>query len=613
MMLDDLLPYYEREMSHLRFLGQEFAREYPKIAARLQLEEDNCEDPHVERMIEAFAFLSARIHRKLDDDFPEIVQAFLEVLYPHYLRPTPSLSIVEFDPGANSNLTARYDVPRHTELQSHPVDGTVCRFRTCYDVTLWPLRMARSEFSLLERSVFNGHDKDWVAQLSLQFETFQNVQLGKLGLDRLRLFIDGESTLMHHLYELLFNNVARVSVFVHDGQREREIRLPPDALKPVGFQPDEGLIDYSERSFIGYRLLHEYFTFPDKFMFVDITGLERALSGINAQRFEIRLAFSDYEQGDRLVRLAQNVNRNTFRLGCTPIANLFPQRAEPIKLTHTRPEYAVIPDVRHQHGVEIISIDRVIRVKKTGRNDELSVCHPFFEPRGSDMERNHQSYWLMRRVPTARETVEGTDLYLRLVDRELELLEASSDTLSLTLTCSNRDLPQMMSFGNAHGDFSLSQTQVVSAIRCLRKPTESVRAPLGKGMIWRLVSHLSLNHMSLTSRGREALLEMLSLYNYRDTLATRKQINGITDIASAPTLTRIGHPRPNFVRGTAITLEMDESQFTGSGIFLFGMVLDHFFGQYCSVNSFTQLTLRSRQRERSVVTWSPRSGELPLV
>ena len=613
MMLDDLLPYYEREMSHLRFLGQEFAREYPKIAARLQLEEDNCEDPHVERMIEAFAFLSARIHRKLDDDFPEIVQAFLDVLYPHYLRPTPSLSIVEFDPGANSNLTAHYDVPHHTELQSHPVDGTVCRFRTCYDVTLWPLRVARSEFSLLERSVFNGHDKDWVAQLSLQFETFQNVQLGKLGLDRLRLFIDGESTLMHHLYELLFNNVARLSVVVHDGQREREIRLPADALKPVGFQPNEGLIDYSERSFIGYRLLHEYFIFPDKFMFVDITGLERALAGIDAQHFEIRVAFSDYEQGDRLVRLAQNVNPNTFRLGCTPIANLFPQRAEPIKLTHTRPEYAVVPDVRHQHGVEIISIDRVVRVKKTGHHDEVSVCHPFFEPRGSDMERNHHSYWLTRRVPTARETVDGTDLYLRLVDRELELLAPSSDTLSLTLTCSNRDLPQLMSFGNEHGDFSLSQAQVVSAIRCLRKPTESVRAPLGKGMIWRLVSHLSLNHMSLTSNGREALLEMLSLYNYRDTLATRKQISGIINISSEPTLTRIGHPRPNFVRGTAITLEMDESQFTGSGIFLFGMVLDHFFGQYCSINSFTQLTLRSQQRERSVVTWSPRSGEMPLV
>lgn len=613
MMLDGLLPYYEREMSHLRFLGQEFARDYPKIAARLQLEEDNCEDPHVERMIEAFAFLSARIHRKLDDDFPEIVQAFLEVLYPHYLRPTPSFSIVEFDPGRKSNLTAHYDIPRHTELQSHPVDGTVCRFRTCYDVTVWPLKIANAVFSLLERSVFNGHDKDWVAQLTLDIETFQNVQLHTLELDRLRLFIDGESTLMYHLYELLFNNVARVSVIVHDGQREREIRLPPDALKPVGFHPDEGLIDYSERSFIGYRLLHEYFIFPDKFMFVDITGLQRALVGIEAQRFEIRIAFSNYEQNDRLVRLVQNVGPHTFKLGCAPVANLFSQRAEPIKLTHTRPEYAVVPDVRHQHGVEIIAIDRVMRVKKAGRKDEVTTCHPFFEPRGSDIEREHQSYWMTRRVQTARDAVEGTDLYLRLVDRELELLDASSDTLSLTLTCSNRDLPQMMSFGNAHGDFSLSQAQAVSAIRCLRKPTESMRASLGKGMIWQLVSHLSLNHMSLVSNGREALLEMLSLYNYRNTLATRKQINGITHIESTPVLHRIGHPRPNFVRGTGITLEMDESQFTGSGIFLFGMLLNHFFGQYCSVNSFTQLTLRSRQRERSVVTWSPRSGEQPLV
>ena len=204
-------------------------------------------------------------------------------------------------------------------------------------------------------------------------------------------------------------------------------------------------------------------------------------------------------------------------------------------------------------------------------------------------------------------------MFIRVVDRDLELINSASDTLSIRLTCSNRDLPSLLPFGGARGDFSVPAGSVIDDIRCLRKPTASVRVPLGNGVIWRLVSHLSLNHMSLVSKGRDVLLELLSLYNYRNTSAIRKQINGIVSVSSEPVVARIGHPRPNFVRGVGITLKFDESQYTGSGVFLFGMVLDHFFGQYCSINSFTQLTLRSLQREKRVVQWPPRTGDQPLV
>ncbi|MCE3027490.1 type VI secretion system baseplate subunit TssF [Salinicola sp. DM10] len=611
-MLDDLLPYYEKELSHLRFLGQEFATRYPKIASRLLLEGDYCEDPHAERMIESFAFLSARVHKKLDDDFPEIVEAFLDVLYPHYLRPTPSLSIVEFDPGPQTSLTGRYHLPRHTALHSRPVEDAVCRFRTCYPVDVWPVALSGAELTRLERSSFNAHGNDHVAKLSLSLETLGNTDFGKLGLDRLRLFLDGEGSLMHPLYEMLFNNVARVSVSFVEGGHTREIGLPPDAITPVGFGPDEGLIDYSERSFIGYRLLHEYFTFPEKFLFFDLSGLARPLADKPVTRVQIHFLFRDYDQHERLARLAQTLGRHNFRLGCTPVVNLFAQQAEPIKLTHTRHEYPVVPDVRHSRSTEIVSIDEVTRVIRTATRDEVAPCLPFFEPRDSEKQAR-QSYWIARRVGAENARDPGTEMRLRVVDRELELLDGSSDTLSLRLTCSNRDLPQLMTFGHPQGDFTLEREQVVQQIRCLRKPTSPVRPPMGKGVIWRLVSHLSLNHLSLVSDGREALMELLSLYNYRQASAIRKQINGITAIASEPVMTRIGHPRPAFVRGTGITLELDESQFTGSGIYLFGKVLDHFFGQYCSLNSFTQLTLRSRQREQRVVQWPPRTGTQPLV
>lgn len=611
-MLDDLLPYYEKELSHLRYLGQEFAHRYPKIASRLLLEGDHCEDPHAERMIESFAFLSARVHKKLNDDFPEIVEAFLDVLYPHYLRPTPALSIVEFDPGPQTSLTGRYHLPRHSALHSRPVGQTFCRFRTCYPVDVWPVALTAAELHRLERSSFNRHGNDHVARLTLSLQSIGNTEFGKMGIDQLRFFLDGEGSLMHPLYEMLFNNVARVSVsFVEDGQ-SREIALEPGAISPVGFGPEEGLIDYSERSFLGYRLLHEYFTFPEKFLFFDLTGLERPLANKAVTNVQIHFLFRDYDQQETLARLAQTLDRHNFRLGCTPVANLFSQQAEPIKLTHARHEYPVIPDVRHAVSTEIVSIDEVVRVIRTATRDKITPCQPFFEPTDSERQAN-QSYWIARRVSSRDGRDPGTEMRLRVVDRELELLDSSSDTLSLRLTCSNRDLPALMTLGHPQGDFTLEQEQVVQQIRCLRKPTSPVRPPMGKGVIWRLVSHLSLNHLSLVSNGREALMELLSLYNYRQASAIRKQINGITAITSEPAMTRIGHPRPAFVRGTGITLELDESQFIGSGIYLFGTVLDHFFGQYCSLNSFTQLTLRSKQREQRVVQWQPRTGTQPLV
>lgn len=610
-MLDDLLPYYEKELSHLRFLGQEFASQYPKIASRLLIEGDNCEDPHTERLIEAFSFLAARVHKKLDDEFPEIVESFLEVLYPHYLRPTPSMSIVEFTLGKNEKVTDAYRVARHTEIHATPIDSVVCKFRTCYPVDLWPISVQQASFVEMERSAFNGHSADLVARLRIGLTATSDVLFGQMELDSLRFFLDGESTLILQLYELLFNNLAKATLTFEDDGRMREVALPADALKAVGYGLDEGLVDYSERSFLGYRLLHEYFTFPDKFMFFDLSGFRRILAGKKLGKVEINFYFSDYDLHDRLARLTQNIGRANFKLNCTPIINLFRQQAEPITLTHAQHEYAIIPDVRMQNTAEVVSIDRVRRVKKVGGLEQVSSCHPFFEPRADQGPGN--SFWIARRRPSQSRQRDGTDMFIRVVDRDLELINSASDTLSIRLTCSNRDLPSLLPFGGARGDFSVPAGSVIDDIRCLRKPTASVRVPLGNGVIWRLVSHLSLNHMSLVSKGRDVLLELLSLYNYRNTSAIRKQINGIVSVSSEPVVARIGHPRPNFVRGVGITLKFDESQYTGSGVFLFGMVLDHFFGQYCSINSFTQLTLRTLQREKRVVQWPPRTGDQPLV
>jgi type VI secretion system protein ImpG len=609
-MLDDLLPYYEKELSHLRFLGQEFAQQYPKIASRLLIDGDHCEDPHTERLIEAFSFLAARVHKKLDDEFPEIVEAFLEILYPHYLRPTPSMSIVQLGLSEQAKVTEGFRVARHTELKSLPVEGVACKFRTCYPVDLWPVEVRAASFVELERSAFNGHSSDLVARLRLTLAaTTAQDCIGEAGMDSLRFFLDGESTLMLQLYELLFNNLAKVTLGFEYEACSHEVALPVGAIKAVGYSEEEGLVDYSERSFLGYRLLHEYFTFPDKFMFFDLRGLAGPLKGKGLGSVEVNLYFSNYELGDRLARLAQTLGRGNFKLNCVPVINLFQQQAEPILLTHAQHEYPVIPKVGQQRQLEVVSIDEVKRVDGA---DQVSLCRAFFDPRGSSIE-DEACYWIGRRRQATAQRDNATHMFIRVVDRHLELVDSVNGKLSLTVTCSNRDLPQQLPFGGERSEFSMPSQTVVSSIRCLRKPTAAARVPLNGGLLWRLVSHLTLNHLSLVANGRDVLLELLSLYNYRNTLAIRKQINGITKIKSEPTVARIGHPRPSFVRGVGITLEIDESQFAGSGVFLFGMMLEHFFGQYCTVNSFTQLSLRSVQREQRIAQWPPRSGALPLV
>ena len=610
-MHSDLLPYYEKELSHLRTLGQEFARQYPKIASRLLMDGDQCEDPHAERLIEAFSFLAARVHKKLDDDFPEIVEAFLEVMYPHYLRPTPSLSIVEFSASDSSAVTDGYCIERHSQLKSQEVDGISCLFRTCYPVTIWPVRVTDATFLELERSAFSSRTTEHQARLRISLSTTTDTSFGDLALQPLRFCIDGESTLTLHLYELLFNNVARLTLLFTEAGQRREVVLPLSTVKTVGYAADEGLIDYSERSFLGYRLLHEYFTFPDKFMFFDLEGLGSVLVGKAVHAVEVNLYFAEYDVPERLTRLAQNVNAAHFKLNCAPVVNLFRQQAEPIKLTHTQHEYPVVPDGRQHRYAEVVSIERVVRVKEAGRRQQIEVCRPFFEPRDSLTEGD--SYWIARRRSATHAQQTGTDLSIRLVDRELELIDSADDTLSLTLTCSNRDLPTLLPYGGTGSDFFLERDSVVQRIRCLRKPTPSVRLPQGKGLLWRLVSHLSLNHLSLAHDGRDVLLELLSLYNYRQSSALQKQINGIVSLRSEPTVALVGYPRPGVVRGVGLTLELDESQYIGGGVFLFGQVLDHFFGLYCSLNSFTQLTLQSRQREKRIVQWPPRTGAQALV
>ena len=618
-MLEELLPYYERELANLRQLSGEFARRYPKIAGRLMLEGDQCEDPHVERLLEGFAFMASRIHRKLDDEYPEITESLLQVLYPHYTQPLPSCTMLqlETDP-AKPEITGRYRINRHQMVLAPAVQGVQCKFRTAYDVDLWPITVKDARIELVSGSPhLQRAAPDAAAVLTLKLVTQGNLPIAQLGLDRLRFFLDGDPQLMPLLYELLCVRTMRVQISDGQDTPAHTVRLPASSISPVGFGRDEGLFDYDARAFLGYRLLSEYFAFPEKFLFVELGGLDHAALQHTGQSLEIRILFDRYRDSERYLRLIDELTPAQFRLGCTPAINLFRQAAEPIRITHLRDAYPVWPDSRKQHAFEVIHMDNVVRVERAGSDERTQQVPPFYSVNHA-ASSGSRFYWHTTREQSTRPNDRGTDVMLSLVEIDFSAARPDAEVLSIEATCSNRDLPEQIPFGGgaagSHTDFSLPGNAIVKRARALRKPTPTLRAPAKRGLQWRLISHLSLNYLSIVEGGREALQEMLTLYNFSDSQANARQIQGIVSIQSRAAVTRVNSGAfSGFVRGTEIDLTLDDEFFVGTGIYLFASVLERFFALYCTPNSFVRLRLKSRHQTEEVALWKPRSGEAIVI
>ena len=612
-MSDELLPYYNRELAFIRRLGAEFAEAHPKIAGRLRLTSDVAEDPHVERLIEAFAYLNARTRHKLEDDFPEITDAMLGVLYPHYLAPIPSMAVVQFvlDRG-QGDLTGGYTIPREASIETDPIDGQPCRFRTCYPSTLWPIELTSAGMAGRPLAAPPApRASEAVAVLRLQLKCFaEEMTFSKLSIDSLRFFLKGQAQHVFALYELIFNNTLGVALASSPGDKE-PVLLDTQCIRPVGFQREEGMLPYPARSFLGYRLLSEYFVFPQKFLFFDLAGLDRGVLQKAGNTLEI------YFYLDRsTVDLEQNVTGDMFQLGCAPIVNLFRQRAEPTSLGHTETEYRVVPDSRRPLANEVYSIDRVTATSP----DNQQVEHqPFYSFKHASDRRGQKAFWHATRRPAGQGSVgdRGTEVYLSLVDLGLEPSAPADWTLDVETTCLNRDLPHRLPFGEGQPNLRLSKGAPLSRIECLTgRPTPTFRPALKHGARWRLISHLSLNHLSLADHeeGADALREILKLYDFADSAETRSMIDGIQSVRSRRVVGRAGGDvRGGFCRGVEVAVHFDEQRFAGSGVYLFACVLERFLGLYCSVNSFSKLVATTSQREGELRRWPPRAGETVLL
>jgi type VI secretion system protein ImpG len=621
-MNSELLPYYERELIFIRKIASEFAAQYPERASALKLTRDGCDDPHVERIIEAFALVAGRIQHKLDEEFPEITTSLLELLYPHLIRPVPPMAVVQFevDPALSKQRKGQL-IPRATTLYSAPVNGVQCRFRTTYPARLWPLEVSAAAFasSADVAGGINGETARYALRIELKI--LGGSKLTDLDITDLRFRIGGDPQVAHWIYEVLFNKVKRILLrpLSSDGRPDRtgnvqSIGLPSDSIRQVGFAREEALLPVSETSFQGYRLMQEYFCYPQKFLFFDIAGLEQLFGERSrnplTDRFEIVILIENLEQIDRALLLESAVSADTFQLGCTPSINLFEHTAEPIRLSHTKTEYQVIPDVYAPLGMEIYSVDRVLSVvPNTTEPKEFRPFYSFQHGSHGSMSEVPEAFWFSSRRPSTRNADAGSDVFLSLVDQDFKLSQPALEAVTVSVTCTNRNLSTRLNIAGAWGDLDLESGAMVRT-RVVHGPTETIRPASHGGWQWRLISHLSLNHLSLVDGGVNALREMLRLYDPTSSHATSQQIDGLIAIRSNRKIARLNSEYGFvFCQGLAIEAEMDEEKFSGGGAFLLANILERFFGLYCAVNSFTQLRVSTRQRKGVVWQWPIRSGE----
>ena len=618
-----LLPYYNRELQHVREMGAEFAREYPKIAGRLGLEGFECADPYVERLLEGFAFMAARVQLKLDAQYPVFTQHLLEMLYPHYLQPVPSMAVVQLHPDlGDAGLAAGQAVPRHTALRSllGADERTACEYRTAHPVSLWPIELVEAGYfetpaALAAAGIEAPAGTTVRAGLRLRFEVRAGAQADALAMDSLPVFLAGADELPKRLYEQILGDAE--GYLLRAAGKQGTVSGFRDAghIRPRGFDDEDALLPYDGRSFSGYRLLQEYFACPERFLFAEFAGMRQTLRRAGGTSFEIVVLLKRSVSG-----LARTVSADNFRLFCTPAINLFPRRADRIHLQQGKTEYHVLADRTRPMDFEIHSISNV-----EGFGDRQEPEQRFLPFYGGDARTWHSrqaACYTVRREPRllstrqrrdgARSSYVGSELFLSLVDGQDQPLATGLRQVGMRLLCTNRDLPLHMPVGKSKTDFTIDADLPVEQARCIVGPTRPRASTASGETAWRLLSHLQFDYLSLFEDGDQdgamALREVLGLYCDPFDAAAQRQIEGIKSIASRPIVRRIPVDGPiTYGRGLEVALTCDDGAFEGTGAYLLGAVMQHFFSRYASVNSFTETVLRTLERNE-VARWPTRLG-----
>ena len=619
-----LLRHYNQELLHLREMGAEFAAQFPKIASRLRIDGLEVSDPYVERLLEGFAFLTARVQLKLEAEFPRFTQRLAEILYPQFLAPIPSMLIAQLRPElGDTNLASGVTVKRDTVMRGLPARGgaTECQFRTGHDVTLWPLEIASAAYFTHATNLPFTDKPDWkryAGGVRISLKTTAGLDFSQIAMDGLRIHCSGADEVAYRLNELICGNAMGVFVLGKSNASSHRA-LGPEVIAQVGFEEEHALLPVTLRGFEGYRLLQEYFAFPQRFLFFDVSGLGAALRQLGGTEAELVILFS---RGD--ANLLQSVDAASFSLNCVPAVNLFEHRCDRVHVTQETPDLHVVPDRVRPMDFEMHSITSV-----TGFGDGLESEREF-RPLYSAFHREelgHEAYYCIQREPRLmsatqrregpRSSYIGSEVFLSLVDARESPYSENLKQLGITALCSNRDLPLLMPVGTSASDLTLEQSAPVTSVKIVKGPSRPVPAPSGGSTVWRLINQLTLNHISLIDtdeeQGAAALRQMLRLYAHEEDATHQRQIDGLRSVSKQPVVRRLAMPGPiAFGRGVQLELKVDELAFEGVSAYLFGCVLERYFARHVTLNSFTETRVKSQTRGL-IMNGRPRCGARPIL
>ncbi len=618
-----LLHLYNQELRHLREMGSEFAEEFPKIASRLSMDGLEVADPYVERLLEGAAFLAARVQLKLEAEFPRFTHHLLEMVHPHFLSPTPAMAIAQFQPIlSDANLAEGFVIKRGSALHTASAarDGSACTFTTAQDVRLWPIEVVDARyFSAATDLPLASPDvaRKFRGGVRIRLRCTAGLRFDQLGVDRLRFCLGGADEAAYRLLECIGSNPLGVMITGVDRPIRNRQFLAGRCLTLAGYDEDEALLPSTPRGFSGHRLIHEYFAFPQRFLFFDISGLAAALPRLPESELELHLLFS---KGD--VSLESQVDAGHFLLNATPVINLFKRRADRIHVTTGEYEFHVVPDRTRAMDFEVYDVQTLTGYSSGVEREQNFVS--FYESHHG-WDAGAQGYFTLRREPRllserqrrigTRTRYTGSETFVSIVDSTEAPYSPDLRQLAATLLCTNRDLPILLNLSGQGSDFALDVSAPVEGVRCVRGPSMPA-APVAEGArAWKCISLLSLNYLSLldsdSAKGAAALREMLGLYGGSNDLSVRRQIEGLRSVHARAFSTRLPMAGPPcFGRGIDITVEVDELAFEGGSAFLLGSVLEHFFARYVSINSFTRTRLRSLTRGE-VMNWEVRCGLRP--
>jgi type VI secretion system protein ImpG len=616
-----LLRHYENELAYMRDMGAEFADAYPKIAARLGMEGVEVLDPYVERLLEGVAFLSARVQLELEMQFPVFTSHLLEIVYPHYLAPTPSMMIAQLTPDlSNAGLKSGYKLKRGTALRSRLLDGeqTACEFRTAHEITMWPIEISEAEYietrgGLVAAGV--GGNSKARAGIRLRLKRLDGDPIEGLNLDDLTLYLDRQSGRSWQLHELLCSQTVGMAGRSANRRADWTLGLPQAALTQVGLTPEEALLPTPRRSFDGYRLLQEYFAMPERFMFVKMAGLAPALKKSEDSEVDIYILLGE---GNKDLQAA--VTPEAFGLNAVPCVNLFHKRCDRVHVSARDTEQHVVPNRTAGLDFEIYHLESVTGISGDGEDDV--DFRPFYSATDFTAAGDvHTSYYTQSRKMRQRSEKErlrgvrtsylGSEVYLSLVDRVQAPYSDKLDQLAVTALCTNRDLPMLLSVGDENV-FHLPDGGPVKSVRTPISPTRPHPTLAQGDTAWRLISHLSLNYLSIAQTdggsSAEALRELIGIYAPLGNRVTEKQLEGVTNVTSRPIVRRMtDEVLSTAVRGLEITIEFDETFFEGTSVYVLGAVMERFFRKYATINSFTETVLRT-ERRGEIARWRPKSG-----